>query len=175
MAKPFIVYFSENDPNVLSVEHTKKEKLKMYDIIMQAFLFKYTYESMRLKGQNVKNSPYNLNDLKVYNNFLAEIDKSIHDPLMRAYILETIKVIKNNDLRKKSVQISYQTIYTWFHPNNLKGKTFRDNLEYLNGTIDFKTVFEMCNSETITENSPCFAEVKSAYAQFKREYDDLIL
>lgn len=166
-------------PSVPLIENelstTTKERLAMYDIITKAFMFKYEYEKAIFEHK-IAPLDKNLNDLRVYGKFLNEVNNSIQDPFLREFVLASLKNLKNNNYNNPNVRNTYETIRTWFCPDNFKGKIFRNNLA--SGTsyesIDFRNLFILCENETITENSPIFKEVKTEYAKFKQQYDDLL-
>ncbi|MBQ7884762.1 MAG: hypothetical protein IJ318_01535 [Clostridia bacterium] len=166
-------------PSVPQIENelqtTTKERLAMYDIITRAFMFKYTYEKAK-EAHKPLPADKNLHDLRVYGKFLSEVNEKISDPFLRDFVLASLKNLKNNDYSRPSVKKTYETVRTWFCPDNLKGKIFRNNLA--SGTsyesIDFRNLFLLCETQAITENSPLFAEVKTEYAKFKQQYEDLL-
>ncbi|MBE7075359.1 MAG: hypothetical protein E7376_05220 [Clostridiales bacterium] len=174
--KSLIIPFPSAPIVTNELETTTKERLAMYDIITKAFMYKYTYEKAKLQGKEYLIEDKNINKVGVFSKFLSEINKSIRDPFLREFVIASLRALKNNNYANKNVQATYETVRTWFCPDNLKGKIFRNNLASGNSytSIDFKTLFTECNKEPITEKSPCFAEVKKEYNKYKQQYDDLL-
>ena len=83
---------------------SKNERLALYDIITKAIEYKYTYETEKLDNKEIPEK--NLNNIKVYAMFLSKINQEIRDPFMREYVLDTIKIIKNNNFSKRTVASS---------------------------------------------------------------------
>lgn len=154
---------------------TTKERLAMYDIITTAFMYKYEYEKAKFE-KKLAPLDKNLSDLRVYGKFLNQVNDKIRDPFLRDFVVSSLKNLKNNDYSKPSVRTTYETIRAWFCPDNIKGKTFRNNLASGNSyeSIDFRNLFLLCETTAVTENDPIFKEVKSEYAKFKQQYEDLL-
>lgn len=159
-------------------EITKAERLAFYDIIATAFRYKYNYEKAKAEHKKELFENQNLDDMRVYSNILNLVNEKIRDKFAREYLLQTIRTIKNNNFKKKSVRISYETASKWFDPETgMYGKIFRNNLATTNSdyrSIDFKLFFEVANKEAITEDSPWFDDIKAQYNIFKNSYNDLI-
>ncbi len=159
-------------------EITKAERLAFYDIIVTTLRYKYNYEKAKSEHKKDLYENQNLDNMRVYSDLLNQVNEKIRDKFAREYILQTIRVIKNNDFKKKSVKTSYETASKWFDPETgIYGKIFRNNLATASSdyrSIDFKLFFEVANREAITENSPWFDDVKAQYEIFKDSYDDLI-
>lgn len=158
------------------LETCKRERLALYDIIMKAFMYKYNYEMAREVGKQALCADQNLKDIKVYGKFLNEINDSIRDPFLRTYVIDTIKKLKNNDFSKDTVKKTYKTVYDWFVPTSTTGKIFRGNLA--TGTsyasINFESIFRLCNTQAITEDCALFEDVKNIYHKYVKDYEDLL-
>lgn len=157
-------------------ETTKSERLALYDIITEAFSFKYTYEKAKLAGKAQNYADKDLNKIKVYSYFLNKINNSVYDSFLRKYVIDTVAHIKNNDFNLISVRKTYETFNEWFVPGSLKGNIFRNNLATGNyyKSIDFEQLFRICNTQAVTENYPPFNEIKDLYESYRKNYEDLI-
>lgn len=129
---------------------TKDQIKAVYDIIIKAFSYKFTYENGKKQGlSNIEQ--YNLNKIKVYNSFVNENLAKVFDPVARDYVLTTLKNIKNNDFGKKCVVESYNNLSLFFAPSSKKCKIVRGFLaDDKNHFIDFCKLFEKCNKTTLT-------------------------
>lgn len=157
-------------------ETTKNERLALYDIIINAFMYKYTYEKAKLAHRESSVADKNLDNIKVYSIFLNEVNRRIQDKFLREYVLNTLKNIKENNFNRPSVRKTYETVRKWFVTDTKQGKIFRNNLATGDdhGSIDFEMLFKLCNKQAITENCPLFKDIKEQYDIYKSEYEDLI-
>ena len=158
-------------------ETSKNERLALYDIIITAFSYKYEYEKAKEQRKEFLFKNQNLNDMKVYSFFLNKINTSIRDKFLRQYVLDTIKNLRANKYNNKHVKKTYETISKWFDPEmGNYGKIFRNNLATGSdhASIDFRTIFAVCDKVDITEDAECFKEVKQLYEIYKQNYEDLI-
>lgn len=147
---------------------SENEQQALYDIIIEAFRYKYKYEKAKSQGRECYFVDKNLNNIKVYSYFLSRINSEIKDPFLRSYIFDTISSLKSNDYSLSTVKKTYDTINDWFVPGTLKGNLFRINMAEKSSPIfiDFQSIFEQCNKVALTEDSPCFKEVKKLYQQY---------
>ncbi len=155
---------------------SNRERDAFYDILSSALTAKFKYEEAKLKNEQKSNEQYNLGNLKVYSSFLNRTNNEINDKELRSYVLETLKIIKNNNYSKKSVRDTYRNAYKWFSKDNTRGQIFAKNLATgkIHESIDFSELFYMCEEKAITENSPEFSDVVNLYQKYKSEYEDLL-
>lgn len=171
-----LICYYPKEPNLATeVEVTEIERKATYDVIMKAFLYKYTYEIKKMHREtNIE--CYNLNNFKVYNSILEDLNTKIHDKFTRDFVLLSLQKIKANDFSKKSVQQTYKTVSEWFATNSFKGQTFRNNI--LNGEpaiiINFPALFSECNTTAIKENSKCFEKIKNLYKNYQSQISNIL-
>lgn len=157
-------------------ETSKKERMALYDIVMGAFMCKYTYEQAKLAHKEQAYANKNLDNIKVYSSFLNEVNSKIKDVTLREYVLDTLKSLKENNYNRASVKKTYETVRKWFAPDTFSGKIFKNNLVSGDerGSINFLEIFRRCNKQAITEDSKLFDDVKQQYKIYLDEYEDLI-
>ena len=136
---------------------------EMYDIIVKAFMFKRKFELSKESGSYLKVKQFDLNDVKVFNGFIDECVDKILDNAARKYVLETIRQIRDNNFRKKSVKTTYETMYELLNPNSYRLKNMKGVLGNSLKLIDFCYIFKKCNKTPLTKDSP---EIKSIYMTY---------
>ena len=137
----------------------------VYDLITKALTYKYRYEQGLEYGMdNIEK--YNLDNIKVYNSFINENITNVFDPVARDYVLTTLKVIRENSFKNKSVKDSYYAFFKLFDPYSQNGKMLKTILsENPNSFINFCFLFNKCNKTTLTLNSGELKEIVDFYNQ----------
>lgn len=135
----------------------------MYDLIVKAFMFKRTFELAKENGSYLKVKQFDLNDVKVFNNFVNDSVDNILDPVARKYVLEAIRQIRDNSFRKKSVKTTYETLYKMLDPKQLMLKNMRGVLADSLKMIDFCYIFKKCNKVAFTKESPEIRAIQQTY------------
>lgn len=125
-----------------------------FNIIVKAFLYKFKYETASNKSAVEK---FNLNNDRVYAEFVNLTLDNLLDPVTRDYVLATIRNIRKNNFSKKSVKISYQTLYTLLEPKSKQLNDLREFLAESQKIVDFYSLFNTCNTKALT---PASEEIK---------------
>ena len=142
---------------------TSDQTKEVFNLIVKVFLTKYKCEKLLEQGEIIKAKPYDLNDIKVFNKFVDLTFDNILDPNARDYVLETIRVIRDNNFKRKSVKISYYTLYKTLDPDTNRLATIRTMLSENMQIIDFCRLLEKCNKSTLTNDSPEIKEINTMY------------
>ena len=163
--------WTKNPANEVYVTHDQIKAV--YDIIIKAFTYKHRFEQGSEYGI-ADLEKYDLDNIKVYNSFVNENLSRVFYPKARAYVLETIKNIRSNSFKKKSVKESYSAIFSIFGPTEPMRKTLRTLLSNdPNHFIDFCTIFGACNKKSLTLDEGLLKEITSYYRQKLEEHKEL--
>lgn len=138
---------------------TSDQIKEVFNIIVKAFLCKYNYEKQREQGNILEVQKYDLNNEKVFNGFINLIIDNVLDPVARDYALATVRNIRNNNLEKRQVKQSYETIYTMLEPNSKNLENLRTILADTKKMVDFYYLFDKCNTTALTEKSSEIREI----------------
>ena len=162
MSSIFIDFPWSRDPS--NEIYASSDQVKVvYDIILKAFYYKYKFEKSFENGVYIEAKKYNLDDVKVFNTFVNEIIDKVLDPVAREYTLDTVRCIKSNNFKKKSVQVSYFTLYKIFEPDSIKVRNLRYMVSDAMQLIDFRSLFKTANKSALTDNSEEIKEINNTY------------
>lgn len=105
-----------------------------------------------------------LSDIKVYNKLMGEIDSQIFDPIAQEYTRQCIRAIKDCNLNKKNVAKSFYTLYSTFCRNSSTNQLYSLYLaSNKKKFIDFKKLFDLCKTATLTDTSTEIKEIKTDF------------
>ena len=146
---------------------TSDQTKEVFNLLVKIFLSKYKCEKLLEQGEVIKAKQYDLNDIKVFNKFVDLAFDNILDPDAREYVLETLRVVRDNNFKKKSVKVSYYTIYKAIDPDTKKLATLRTILADNMQIIDLCYLLNKCNKTTLTNDSPEIKEINTMYNVMK--------
>lgn len=143
---------------------TADQTKEVFNIIVKAFLTKYKYINLTEQGKTTEAQKYDLNDIKVFNHFVNLALDNILDPDAKDYVLESLRAIRDNNAKKRSVKNSYNTIYKMIDPSSNKFSNLRSMLAENMEIIDFCKLFKMCDKVTLTSETAEIKEVSNIYS-----------
>ena len=135
---------------------------ELFTILVKAFLYKLKHETYKKNGNFIDAKPFDLTNVRVFNQFLNAVMDNILDSGTREYALETLRTIRDNDFKKKSVRMSYNTLYKLLEVGTPKFEQIKDILAESHQFIDFCRLFKICNKTTLLDNSPEILETSSS-------------
>lgn len=143
---------------------------EVYNIIMKAFYYKFKFEKSKENGNTFNVKQFDLSDVKIFNIFVNDTVDNILDPVARDYVLETVRQIRDNNFKKKSVYTTYKTLNEIFTPQEIKSENLSFMLANKLQIIDFCRIFKKCNKEPFTKESNEIKEILTTYNNVIREH-----